>query len=192
MRFTPIFACIFVSLASIAIRAAEPPTEWIDPDTGHRVVRLSREPGTASLYFHQNSYSPDGKKLIVTTTNGIATIDLATRAIEPVVSERVSLIVAGRKSGLVYYAKRVARETTKADGTKEMVTDNVIFAPHHDTKVTREIAKLPRGGIASINADETLMLGSYVDGDAGIFARDGGNGRQGQGGRHPHHRISRG
>ena len=31
------------------------PTEWIDPDTGHRVIRLSREPGTASLYFHQNA-----------------------------------------------------------------------------------------------------------------------------------------
>ncbi|MBC7367305.1 MAG: oligogalacturonate lyase, partial [Undibacterium sp.] len=41
----------------------------------------------------------------------------------------------------------------------------------------REIAKLPRGGIASTNPDETLMLGSYVDGDAGIFARDGGGGR---------------
>jgi len=51
----------------------------------------------------------------------------------------------------------------------------VIYATHLTTKVTREIAKLPRGGIASINADETLMLGSYVDGDAGIFNRDGAN-----------------
>jgi len=172
-----IFACRIACLAPAFAWAAEAPMEWIDADTGHRVVRLSREAGTASLYFHQNSYSPDGKKLIVTTDNGIATIDLATRVIEPVVSERVSLIVAGRKSGLVYYAKRVARETTKVDGTKETVTDNVIFATHIDTKATREIAKLPRGGIASINADETLMLGSYVDGDAGIFSRDGGGGR---------------
>ena len=38
----------------------DPPTEWIDPSTGHRVIRLSREPGSASLYFHQNAYSPDG------------------------------------------------------------------------------------------------------------------------------------
>src|SRR5689334_5625716 len=40
--------------------ADEPPTEWIDADTGHRVVRLSKEPGSASLYFHQNAYTPDG------------------------------------------------------------------------------------------------------------------------------------
>jgi oligogalacturonide lyase len=160
-------------LGSCWARAAEAPAEWIDPDTGHRVVRLSREPGTASLYFHQNAYSPDGKKLIVTRPNGISTIDLATRAIEPVVEGRVGVIVVGRKSGLVYYSKRNATETTAADGTKTTVTENVICATHLETKVTREIAKLPRGGIASINADETLMLGSYVDGDAGIFNRDG-------------------
>ena len=31
--------------------AQEPPREWIDPDTGHRVVRLSDEPGSQSMYF---------------------------------------------------------------------------------------------------------------------------------------------
>ncbi len=162
---------------SSLLLAADGPAEWIDAETGHRVVRLSQEPGTASLYFHQNAYSPDGKKLIVTTPNGVATINLATRVSDPVVEGKVSVIVAGRKSGLLYYSKRVARETTKADGTKETVMENVICTTHLETKVTREIVKLPRGGIASINADETLMLGSYVDGDAGIFARDGGNGR---------------
>ena len=163
---------LIVYLPLIA-RASDAPSEWIDPDTGHRVVRLSQEPGTASLYFHQNAYSPDGKKLIVTSPSGISTIDLATRAIEPIVKERVSVIVAGRKSGLVYYSKRVARETNQPDGTKKTVTENVIFATHLTTKITREITRLPRGGIASINADETLMLGSYVEGDPGIFARDG-------------------
>src|SRR5580704_6807915 len=64
---------------------AEPPTEWIDPDTGHRVIRLSREPGSQSLYFHQNPYTADGDKLVITTTNGISTINLKTRVIDPVV-----------------------------------------------------------------------------------------------------------
>jgi oligogalacturonide lyase len=95
--------------------ASDAPSDWIDPDTGHRVVRLSQEPGTSSLYFHQNAYSPDGKKLIVTSPNGISTIDLETRAIEPVVKERVSVIVAGRKSGLVYYSKRVTQEATQPE-----------------------------------------------------------------------------
>ena len=63
------------------------PTEWIDADTGHRVIRLSREDGTESLYFNQNAYTADGKKLIVTTASGgIATITLATRDVKPLVA----------------------------------------------------------------------------------------------------------
>ena len=72
--------------------AAELPKEWVDPDTGHRVIRLSREDGTQSLYFHQNAYTTDGKRLIVTTAGGgIATIDLATRDIKALVAGPVSV-----------------------------------------------------------------------------------------------------
>ncbi|HWA85601.1 MAG TPA: oligogalacturonate lyase family protein [Opitutus sp.] len=137
--------------AALAVRAAEaPPREWIDPDTGHRVIRLSDEPGTASLYFHQNAYSPDGTKVVVTTRHGIATIELATRKIEPVVEGEVRVIVVGRKSGDVYYSKR-------EDGK------NWIYATNLDTKATRRIAEVPRGGVASLNADETLMVGTFSE-----------------------------
>ena len=47
-------------LLALPAAAAEPPTEWVEPATGHRVVRLSREPGTSSLYFHQNAYTAAG------------------------------------------------------------------------------------------------------------------------------------
>ena len=141
------------SVAGLLIRAQEPPVEWIDPATGHRVIRLSREPGSASLYFHQNAYSPDGQKLIITTPSGLSTISLKTRTIEKVVEGRVNVIVTGRRSGQVYYAKREGAET-------------VIYATHLDTKATKQIAKLPRGNIASVNADETLLLGSYTEGNA--------------------------
>src|ERR1041385_6968864 len=38
-----LFNFLFLLLTSAVLRAEEPPTEWIDPDTGHRVVRLSRD-----------------------------------------------------------------------------------------------------------------------------------------------------
>src|ERR1700712_379216 len=89
--------------------ASELPTDWIDKDTGHRVIRLSREDGTQSLYFNQNAYTPDGKKLIVTTAGGgIATIILATRKIKPLVAGPVSVLETGHKTGDVYYTRRVA------------------------------------------------------------------------------------
>lgn len=149
--------------AAFAARAAEEvPSDWIDPDTGHRVVRLSREPGTASLYFHQNAYTPDGTRVIVTTADGgIATIDLRTRDLVPLVTERVSVLVAGKKSGDVYYTKR------PADG----VGETTVHAVNAGTRTARLVAKLPRGaGVASLNADETLLLGSYQETEAGGIA----------------------
>jgi oligogalacturonide lyase len=134
------------------LRAAEePPREWIEPATGHRVVRLSQEPGTSSLYFHQNAYSADGKKLLVTSPAGLSTINLETRAITLVVTGRVGVLVTGRKSGNIYYTR---------GGT--------IYATDLDTHATREIARIPGGfgrGNITVNADETLIVGIGVDPD---------------------------
>ncbi|HVU33619.1 MAG TPA: oligogalacturonate lyase family protein [Opitutaceae bacterium] len=149
----PLHLIAFLTLivSPMATRATDQPaTEWIDPATGHRVVQLSREPGTASLYFNQNAYTADGTRLIVTTPHGISTINLSTREITPIVEGRVRVIMAGRKSGDVYYTKR-------GD------TGVVVYATNVDTRATREIAKLPRGEISSINADETLMLGLIAE-----------------------------
>src|SRR5688500_6344603 len=74
-----------LGLASCAFAAEEAPREWVDPATGHRVVRLSREPGSASLYFHQNAYTAEGDKMIIGTPRGLAAVDLQTRELDLVV-----------------------------------------------------------------------------------------------------------
>jgi oligogalacturonide lyase len=81
--FTPVAISVFVLATAARLVAAEPaPTtlrsDWIDPDTGHRVIRLSPDTGGSSLYFHQNGYTPEGDKLVINTPNGIATVDLST------------------------------------------------------------------------------------------------------------------
>jgi oligogalacturonide lyase len=137
-------AAPFLTKAQSAI-----PREWIDPDTGHRVIRLSDEPGSASLYFHQNAYTPDGEKLIITTPTGLSTVNLKTRKIEKVVEGQVNLIMTGRKTGQIYYVK---------NGT-------VVYATDLNTHVSREIAILPpRASISTVNADETLLGGSITEG----------------------------
>ena len=150
MRIFSRWCLVLVATCLLARAAEEPPTEWIDPDTGHRIVRLSREGGTASLYFHQNAYSPDGRKLVVTNPGGIATIDLATRAIDQVVTGQVSVLVTGRKSGDVYYLR-----------------DGAVYATNLDTHATRQVAKFPAGygrlGNVTVNADESLIVGLAVD-----------------------------
>jgi oligogalacturonide lyase len=179
-----IFVLAFAFLRTVAAAAepapatpAEPPTDWIDPDTGHRVVRLSRDGGTASLYFHQNAYTTDGKKLIVTTADGgIATINLETREIKPLVPGRVSVLVTGHKTGDVYYIQRGRNDVVNSDGSRASPTGAIVYAANVETGAVREVAKLPPGRfVATLNADETLLLGSYVEGaDPRAVRGDGG------------------
>jgi oligogalacturonide lyase len=142
-------------LAAGLVRAAdEPPTEWIDAATGHRVIRLSREPETASLYFHQNPFTPEGDKMVLVTPAGLSVLDLKTREIKLVVpgftySVRGSGgLEVGHKTRNVYYEK-----------------DGAIWATHLDTLATRQLAKLPPDtSMSAINADETLAVGIVYEG----------------------------
>ncbi|HYJ46476.1 MAG TPA: hypothetical protein VEV81_07665, partial [Pyrinomonadaceae bacterium] len=151
---SPIFlVLIFLTFhaATLAQTGQELPREWVDPDTGHRIVRLSDEAGSQSLYFHQNAYTPDGQKLIITTPTGLSTINLKTRVIEKIIEGRVSVIIVGRKTGEVYYTKFVRGSNTFSA---------TVYATDLNTKATREVAKLPPGAsVASVNADETLLAG---------------------------------
>jgi len=129
--------------------AGPPPLEWVEPATGHRVIRLSREPGSASLYFHQNGYTASGDKLVFSTRAGLSTVNLKTRQIEPLVEGQAGQVVVGRKTRQVFFTRQ-----------------GVVYATHLDTHVTREITKLPpeiRGGSGlTVNADETLLAGSSL------------------------------
>jgi len=146
---------LLIFTATAKAQQQEIPREWIDPDTGHRVIRLSDEPGSASLYFHQNPYTPDGQKLIITTPTGLSAINLKTRAIEKMVDGRVGVIIVGRRTGQVYYTKSVRNNNSLT------VT---VYATDLNTKATREIVKLPPGAsVSAVNADETLLAGIIDD-----------------------------
>jgi oligogalacturonide lyase len=133
----------------------DPPKEWIEPATGHRVIRLSPEPGGASLYFHQNAYTTEGDKLLISTPAGLSTVNLKTRKLDLVVPS--AGIRVGGSSGL-----EVGRKTRQVYYTRRGETQTVIFATHLDTKVTREVAKFPFfGTFGGVNADETLLVGAY-------------------------------
>jgi len=154
-RFAAVIAVCTSGLLT-TIGAQAPPREWIEPTTGHRVVRLSDEPGTASLYFHQNPYTATGDKMVVSTPQGLATIELATRVIKPLVNGRVSHLVVGRKSRFAFY-----------------IQNDAVYATNVDTGDARTIIEHPRlrtGSGFGLSADESTLAGSFVLEDAPVTA----------------------
>ena len=130
-------------------------TDWIDAATGHRVIRLSNEPGSLSLYFHEYAYAPQGDKMIIYTPEGLATVNLQTRAVELVAPGvrygpgSSGSVEVGRKTRTVYYQKNEDNQT-------------VIYATDLDTKATRVVSKLGfTGEFGGVNADETLIIGKH-------------------------------
>lgn len=136
-----------------------PPTEWVDPATGHRIVRLSVEPGTHSLYFHQNSITPDGRFVIVAGPSGISAIEIATRKNRLIVPGKDTPLFVGRKTGAVYFAH------SDGAGVSEQQTPTTIFTIAATGGKRHQVARIARGFIGSVNADETLLLGVFAERD---------------------------
>jgi len=129
--------------------AQERLAEWVDPSTGHRIIRLSDQPGSASLYFHQNAYTANGDLMIFTTLEGLSVIDLKTRKIRRLVEGQADHMVVGRKTRQVFYMK-----------------DDTVYATNMDTGATRAVVTKPElrsGSGLTVNADETLLGGSFVE-----------------------------
>jgi oligogalacturonide lyase len=145
--------------AEPAPAGGEPPRDWIDPKTGHRIVRLSNDPGTQNLYFHQNGYTPQGDKLVLKSADGIWLCDLKTFKLTLLVKgPDADLLFTTRHSRDVLYSVTAPGEGLATDRPK------TIHAIDVDTKKTRKIAQIPAGAINSINADGTLLAGSVAYG----------------------------
>jgi oligogalacturonide lyase len=148
MRVVVLFGLITIS-AMLAV-AQELPKEWIDPDTGHRVIRLTDEPGSQSLYFHQNPYTATGDRMVFTSPTGLYAYNFKTGKSELLTEGRVGSLVVGPKTRKAYYFK-----------------GDSVYATSLDTRETRLIVKrgeLRSGSGFGINSDETLLGGSYVEG----------------------------
>lgn len=147
-----------LSVAPFAV--AEPAAQWTDSLTGHRVVRVSTVADTASLYFHQNSYTPQGDKMVLSVPGGISVVDLKSWDVKPLVrGENVTLLFTGRKTRSAYYTTRLRDDAGGA---------TTIYAVDIDTGKVRKIADVPGGTIGSINADETLLLGQWTKATAAL------------------------
>jgi len=181
-RFFASATALMVVLSPIARGQQPPPLSWVDKDTGHRIHRLTDEPGSSGFYFNVNAYSPDGKLMAYDAPEGIRVLDLTTMKTRLLVANPprpagvtpgtpgwyrsgIRAIVVGRKTNSVFF--------TKFDQETKLGT---VYKADMNTGAVTKLATLPaRGSVATINADETLGAGTYDETDAGTQQEYGRN-----------------
>ncbi len=164
------------------------PKEWTDKDTGHRVVRLSEEPNSQSLYFHQYSFSPDGKKLAFTSPTGIYQVELASKTIEKILpaedtkdNQRIrnNIIHVGRKTGSIFFTRTAVSANDGQAGGYAVSADRgaaqrSVWKIDPVSKQETKIGDIPPNhNLSAVNCDETLLGGAvlYLDGRGGAATR---------------------
>lgn len=160
------------------------PDEWIDKDTKHKVIKLTRREGNnTSFYFHNNPFV--GNKMIfygtdyqhtakndsvkqeisnITASNRqVYSVDLKTLKVEQITNQRSAMNgeIVAPKTNKVYY----------------QIKDSV-FATNISTKKTDLVFVFPddfKAGITTINADETLLAGAWsTEAEKEIFRKNPG------------------
>jgi oligogalacturonide lyase len=131
--------------------------EWIDADTGHKVIRLSRREGAnEGFYFHQNPFTRSGDKMVFmgSTDKGRCafTVDLKTLEIRQITTVNTGFEVVAPECRTLFY-----------------ISGDSVFSTHLDTLETREITVLPHhytyGRGLSVNSDETKLAACYCLGE---------------------------
>ncbi|MGA8043602.1 MAG: oligogalacturonate lyase family protein [Terracidiphilus sp.] len=146
------------------------------------MIRLTSEAGSSGFYFNVNAYTPDGKAMVYNAPDGIHALDLSTfktrlvvpntplaPRIDPKSREammgRVHAIVEGRKTNSIFFSK--FDEATKL---------NTLYKASVDTgEVTRLVTLPARASIATINADETLGVGTFMEHEEDVVREYGRN-----------------
>jgi len=161
MRSLILFPTIFILTLSHKI-VAQPldrtgpqkamPLEWIDQDTHHKIIRLSRKDGNnLSFYFHNNPFLGNDKMIFYSSDeNGknLYTVDLKTLQLTRVSPSNGNAEIVGHRSKSVYYQSHDSVYNTSIETGKT----KLVFVFPADFK----------GSITTLNADESLLAGSWA------------------------------
>ena len=144
------------------------PDEWIDKDTKHRVVKLTRMEGRSNLsfYFHNNPFI--GNSMVFYSSNKNKVDSVAKQEISTVISGNRQIHLLDLKTlkseQLTYHRSPMNGEIVdnKAGIIYYQIKDSV-FCVNAKTKEVKTVFVFPadfKGTVTAINADGTLLGGA--------------------------------
>lgn len=168
LSYSPVIAQAAAPAMSEQTKATVIPPEFKDPQTGLRVVHLSRYPTDygSVIYFTYNTFTPDSRYTLVNDQmegrwRYLYSFDFQTMTVKPLEVARKTQDQVVTKSGNVYY-----------------MADNAAWVVPLAGGQPRKIADIPPkwcpGYGFTVNADETLILSGAADVDQDPPAQSAG------------------
>jgi oligogalacturonide lyase len=131
------------------------PLEWVDETTGHKIRRLSDTDNTASLYFHDNGFTQDGRYMVMNSPEGVVLHDFKTGKNKLLIKGFYEVITVSATKNICYVRK--LKEAGRGKGVNGLEN----FAVDIPSGKTRSLGVVEQGSIMSVNCDDTLLLGVY-------------------------------
>lgn len=174
MKLFSTVALLFVSVLSLHAQeiletgGKKMPDEWIDKDTKHRVVKLTRMEGRSNLsfYFHNNPFI--GNSMVFYSSNK--------NNVDSVRKQEISTVVSGNRQIHLLDLKTLKSEQLTfhrspmngeiVDNKKSIVYYQIkdsVFCVNAKTKEVKTVFVFPpdfKGTVTAINADGTLLGGA--------------------------------
>lgn len=137
------------------------PKKFVDPISGHTILRLSEIDNSRSLYFHDNAFTADSRYMVMDAPSGIALYDFSKHKHQMLIEGRYEVIMVSRKKPICYARKILTEHYTGKDNGN--IFDHIEYVAI-DIPSGREhsIGVFPKGFVTTINADDTLMAGAYA------------------------------
>jgi oligogalacturonide lyase len=179
MKSTHLFfaSCLLLSLQVKAQQVLETggqkmPDEWIDKDTHHKIVRLTRIEGSnSSFYFHNNPFyeTKEGTMMVFFNTKNHSTQEYAVN-LKTFKTDQLTNIRQATPQEVANHVVLLDRERNGHDGeTLSPKSHNLyyqvldsVFVTNMDTKKTKLFYVFPKdfpGAIFTLNANETELAG---------------------------------
>ena len=159
------------------------PDEWIDRDTGHRVIRLTRRGGSnRSFYFHNNPFISADEMLFTGSEERRATTDMLHAASAGLLNQLYVVNLRDLSIRQVTHEPRGIMSEILCLQTRKLYIQRAdsIFEIHIDTDSThvntpRFVARIPEGRtghIVCVNCDGTRLAGTFDNPEEGRILRE--------------------
>lgn len=143
------------------------PNEWIDRDTGHKVIKLTRRAGdNTSFYFHNNPFV--GNEMLFAGSTGYDTKD----------SQMYAVNLSSLDIRQITHESFPVRTEIASAATHEIFFQHgdSVFATNTDTGQRRFITRIEagsgHGSINCVNCDGTLLAGVFSTAEEDKLFRD--------------------